>query len=63
MPYNEAQKNATMKYMRENLEEIRFRVKKGRKDEIRMHAESRGESLTSFICRAIAETIDRDAIK
>lgn len=60
MSYNEAQKKATIKYMRENLEEIRFRVKKGRKNEIRMHANSQGESLASFISRAIAETIDRD---
>ena len=38
MAYNEASKNATMKYQRENLEQIRFWAPKGYKDKIKAHA-------------------------
>lgn len=60
MPYSESQKRATMKYMRENLDIIQFRVQKGQKEKIREHAETQGETLTAFIVRAIAETTERD---
>ena len=49
-----------MKYMKDNLDEIKFRVPKGQKQVIRDHAESRGEKLTPFIIRAIHETMERD---
>lgn len=39
---------------------IHLQVKKGRKDEIKAHAESKGESLNGFINRAIDETVQRD---
>lgn len=42
MAYNEASKNATMKYQRENLEQIRFWAPKGYKDKIKAHAAGRG---------------------
>ena len=35
-------------------------VKKGEKEKIKSHAESRGESLNGFVNRAIRETIQRD---
>jgi len=60
MAYSEAQKRATAKYMKENLDEIKLRVPKGRKDEIKAHAEQRGESLNGFISRAIDNQIERD---
>lgn len=60
LPYNQKQKEYTMHYMKENLDEIKFRVPKGQKDIIRSHAESRGEKLTPFIIRAIKETMERD---
>lgn len=44
----------------ETLDEIKIRVKKGRKDEIKAHAESKGESLNGFINRAIDEAVERD---
>lgn len=49
--------------MKQNLDEIKFRVPKGQKEAIRNHAESRGEKLTPFIIRAINETIERDNSK
>ncbi len=33
---------------------------KGKKDIIKAHAESKGESVNSFINRAVDETIERD---
>ncbi|MCI8536301.1 MAG: hypothetical protein HFG68_12210 [Hungatella sp.] len=49
-----------MNYMKEKLDEIKFRVPKGQKSAIRKYAEKQGEKLTPFIIRAINETIDRD---
>ena len=60
MAYNQKQKEYTMNYMKENLDEIKFRVPKGQKAVIREHAEKWGEKLTSFIIRAITETMERD---
>lgn len=48
------------KYNAKAYEEIKVRVFKGQKDKIKAHAESRGESVNSFICRAIAAQVERD---
>ena len=58
--YSEKQKEYTMNYIKEKLDEIKFRVPKGQKEVIREHAEKRGEKLTPFIVRAINETMNRD---
>ena len=55
-----AQRKAVAKYNAANYDRIELRVDKGRKEEIKAHAESKGESVNSFINRAIDETIDRD---
>ena len=39
---------------------FQIRMPKGKKDIIKAHAESRGESVNSFINRAVDETIKRD---
>lgn len=49
MATTEAQKKATIKYMKENLEEIRFRVRKGKKEEYRDKAAKKGMSLSAYI--------------
>ena len=54
-----AQRKATDKYL-EKFEEIRARVPKGRKDEIKAHATAQGESVNAFINRAIGEAMERD---
>ena len=46
--------------MKENYDEIKVRVAKGAKADIKAHAEQRGESMNSFINRAIDETMKRD---
>lgn len=60
MPASKAQQRAVSKYMKENYDEIKVRVEKGRKDTIKAHAEAQGESVNGFITRAIKETIERD---
>lgn len=60
MPVSKAQQKAVSKYMKENYDEIKVRVEKGKKDIIKAHAESRGESVNSFIGRAIEQTIEQD---
>lgn len=49
------------RYNAKAYDEIKVRVMKGQKDKIRLHAEHCGESVNSFIVRAIAQTMQRDA--
>ncbi len=58
-----AQTRASNKYAAKAYDRIALQVKKGRRDELRMHAEQHGESLNGFINRAIEETIQRDNAK
>lgn len=46
--------------MKENYDEIKVRVEKGRKADIKAHADNRGESVNAFIGRAIDETMLHD---
>lgn len=61
MPTSKAQQKATAKYVKQNYDRIEIKVPKGRKAELQVHAEQRGESLNAFIGRAIQETVKRDA--
>lgn len=56
-----ASTRAKNKYNAENYERISLVVPKGKKEHIKAHAESRGESLNGFVNRAIDETIDRES--
>lgn len=58
---SKAQQKAVSKYMKENYDEIKVRVDKGRKAEIKAHADIQGESVNAFISRAIVETMERDS--
>lgn len=60
MATTKAQQRAVSKYMKENYDEIKVRVDKGRKDIIKAHAESKGESVNGFINRAIDEAMERE---
>lgn len=57
--YDEKQKKYTMDYMKNNLDEIKFRVPKGKKKELKEIAERAGTKLTPFIIAAIEEKIAR----
>lgn len=47
-------------WIAEKLDRINLTMPKGRKEEIKAHAEEQGESVNGFINRAIDETIRRD---
>lgn len=60
MPISDAQKKAVRKYKEINYDRIELSVPKGRKAELQAHAQIKGESLNSFVNRAIDETVERD---
>lgn len=47
-------------WIAEKLDRVNLTMPKGKKDIIKAHAESKGESLNAFINRAIDETIERE---
>lgn len=63
-PISKAQQKAVHNYVRNNYDRIELTVKpKGRKEEIKDHAEKHGETLNGFINRAINEAMQRDKEK
>lgn len=58
--YTEAKKAGNRRWDAANLDRLSIAVQKGKKEEIKTHAESMGESVNAFIGRAIDETITRD---
>ena len=59
MALTESQAKANKKY-HDKFDDIKVRVPKGQRQVWQDYAESKGESLNSFICRAVYETIQRD---
>lgn len=55
--YTEAQKNASLKYMKEKTDDIRVRVPKGTKARWAAAAESQGKSLQRFIIDLVEENL------
>lgn len=47
-------------YNAKAYDELKIRVPKGKKDQIKSHADTQGESLNGFVKRAIDEAIERD---
>ena len=62
MPVTKAQQRAVNKYTKENYDEIKVRVPKGRKAVIVAHLEAQGdgESMNAFISRAIDTQMEID---
>lgn len=60
MPVSEARKRANAKYNAKAYDKTMIRLYAGELDQVRSHAEQRGESLNGFICRAIREQMRRD---
>lgn len=56
----DARRKASAKYLKESVEDIRIRVPKGNKAKVQEHANAMGESMNSFVVRAIDETMERD---
>ena len=59
MPISEARARATKKYQ-DKFERIQIRVSPEEKATIEAYAEEIGESVNSFVRRAIAETMERE---
>lgn len=57
--YTESQKQATYKYVK-NFDRIEIKLPKGSREKIREHAAERGESVNTFISRAITEAMEND---
>lgn len=55
MATSNAQKKATIKYMAENLEEVRFRVPKGKKAVVQQAAQNKGMSVTAYLIDLIEQ--------
>lgn len=51
---------AKNKWNRANYDRIELIVPKGKKEEIKAHADARGESVNGFVNRAIDEAIKKD---
>lgn len=60
MAYSEAMLRAIKKYEAEKIDRISLRVPKGKKEVIQKFAEDHGESVNSFINRAIDEAMEED---
>lgn len=59
MAYTEAQKNATMKYIKANLQPLRLRYKKEIAEEIQEYCKNKNIPVATFIRQAIDEKKDR----
>ena len=62
MAVSKAQLEANKKYDNK-FDKVLIRVPSGEKELIAAHAEEQGESVNSFVRRAISETIERDKAK
>ena len=60
MPVSEAQLRAVKKYQAEHYDVIKVKAPKGEKDQIKAHADGRGESMNAFVLRSVRETMARD---
>ena len=59
-PTSKAQQKATAKYMKNNYDEIKIRVYKGKKSEIQAAAEKQGESLNAYIVEAVKRRMESE---
>ena len=55
-----AAQKAVNKYISNNYDRINLTVEKGKKEIIKGHTDTTGESVNGFINRAINETMERD---
>ena len=63
MTVSKKQQASVHKYVREHYDRISLTVPHGKKEQLRLHAESQGESLNAFMNRAADETMLRDKEK
>ena len=58
--YNETYKKASIKYKKEHRDRSAVDVPKGKKDEYKTFAESRGKSLTALIVELLEREMDSE---
>lgn len=58
--YTEAQKKASIRYMREKTDDIRIRAPKGTKERWKAAAEAAGVSLNQYVMRCVEERIEQE---
>lgn len=63
MAISDSQKKAVDTYKKKNYDRVELSIPKGKKAELKIHAERLDESLNGFINRAILETVERDKKK
>ena len=63
MTVSKKQQASVTKYVKDHYDRISVTVPQGKRDQIKAHAESQGESMNSFVNRAIDETMNRDQKK
>lgn len=59
---SKANQRAVNKYVKNNYDRINVTMPKGKKDTIQAHAAARGESVNSFINRAIDQTMAQETV-
>ena len=57
--YTEAQKRASIKYLKEKTDSIQIRAQKGTKERWKDAAAARGQSLNQFIVETVEAEIER----
>ena len=57
---SKAQQKAVAKYMKNNYDEIKVRVEKGKREIIKAAAEQAGESLNGYIKKAVDQRMECD---
>ncbi len=63
MPASKAQQKAVAKYMKNNYDEIKIRIKKGDKERFKAYAESQGKSLNSYIADLMYADMQLSAVE
>ena len=63
MPASKAQQKAVNKYMNANYDRVNLTMPKGKKERIQAYAKKTGESVNSFINRAIDQAMEQDENK
>lgn len=58
--YTDAQKKASIKYLKEKTDSIQIRTQKGTKERWRDAAANRGKSLNQFIIDAVESEIEKE---
>ena len=63
MPNNSKKTQYDIEYAKKNLKRVPLDLPINKYNQVKSHADSKGESLNGFIKRAIDETMDRDSGK